>query len=77
MIVTIYFKSMTSISFNNSTLNTLSYLCNIEFILENLCVLCGRCFPGAAGRTLAVVPRLSAGTICIRATANFAKFICE
>lgn len=29
---------MTSISFNNSTLTTSSYLCNIEFILENLCV---------------------------------------
>lgn len=65
--------------FNYSILNTSSYLCNIESILGKISgsVLCGCCFPGVAGRTLALVPILSAGTIRIRATANFAKFICE
>lgn len=65
--------------FNYSMLNTSSYLCNRESILWKISgsVLCGHCFPGVAGRTPAVVPILSAGTICIRATANFAKFICE
>lgn len=69
---------MKSIFISLIILNTSSYLCEGESLLQKIIRFCPvwAMVPGVAEGTLAVVPALSPGITCIRATENFAELIC-